>query len=44
MIHPINTHRLQQANAALLVGTLWAGLAACVIGATVYDISRWLSQ
>jgi len=44
MHHMIGIRRLQRANAALLLGILWAALAACAIGAIVYDISHWLSQ
>jgi hypothetical protein len=42
MPHLIDIHALQRANTVLLLSMLWAGLAACVIGAMVYDISHWL--
>ena len=44
MPHPIDIHRLQRANAVLLLGIFWTALAACALGAIVYDISHWLSQ
>jgi hypothetical protein len=42
MAHPINLHRLQRANKALMLGAIWAALATCAIGAIVYDLSHWL--
>jgi hypothetical protein len=29
-------------NAAVLLSMVWAALAACVIGAVIYDIASWL--
>jgi len=33
---------LQRANVALLLTLVWGGLAACALGAGVYDISHWV--
>jgi hypothetical protein len=41
MAHRIEKHTLQRANAAVLLTLLWGGLAACAVGALVYDITRW---
>jgi hypothetical protein len=38
MAHPVDRHLVERANAVLLLGILWGGLAACVIGAMVYDV------
>jgi hypothetical protein len=42
MAHLVDKHFLERANSALLLGVLWGGLAACAIGAMIYDISLWL--
>jgi hypothetical protein len=42
MAHLVDKEFVQRANAVLLLGTLWGALAACVIGALVYDIAYWL--
>jgi hypothetical protein len=44
MSHRLNMHDLQRANTMLLLSMLWAALAACAIGAIVYDISHWLGD
>ncbi len=44
MAHLLDKHVLERANSLLLLSLLWGGLAACVIAATVYDISLWLSD
>jgi hypothetical protein len=43
MAHRIDMHVVERANTVLLLSVVWASLAACAIGAMVYDISRWLS-
>ena len=43
MSHLVDIHVVQRANTVLLLSMVWAGLAACAIGAMVYDISYWLS-
>jgi hypothetical protein len=43
MPHLIDIHVVQRANTLLLLSMVWAGLAACAIGAMLYDISHWLS-
>ena len=42
MAHLVDKHFLERANTVLLLGVLWGGLAACAIGAMIYDISLWL--
>jgi hypothetical protein len=32
---------VERANTVLLLGILWVGLAACVLGALSYDIAYW---
>jgi hypothetical protein len=42
MLHLVDRHVVQRANTMLLLGMVWAGLAACAIGAMLYDIAYWL--
>jgi hypothetical protein len=42
-VHFLDKQLIERANAALLLGLLWGGLAACVVAALAYDISRWLT-
>ena len=42
MAHLIDRHLIERANAAVLLSIVWAALAACVIGAVIYDIASWL--
>ena len=44
MAHLVDRHVVERANTALMLGFLWAGLAACVIGAMIYDIAFWLAS
>jgi hypothetical protein len=30
-------------NRAVVLAVLWAALAACVVGSTVYDVADWIS-
>jgi hypothetical protein len=32
---------VERATTVLLLGILWSGLAACILGALSYDIARW---
>jgi hypothetical protein len=41
--HFFDRHRLARLNAAIMLGLVGSGLAACMIGASVYDIGRWFS-
>jgi hypothetical protein len=42
MAHFIDKHLIERANTAVLLSMVWAALAACVIGAVIYDIAFWL--
>jgi hypothetical protein len=42
MAHLVDKHTVERANAVLLLSTVWGALAACAIGAMIYDISFWL--
>jgi len=44
MAHLLDWHRLQRANTILMLGMLWGGLAACVLGALAYDLTLWLGR
>jgi hypothetical protein len=44
MAHLVDKHFVQRANTALMLSILWGGLAACVIGAIVYDIAQFLKD
>ena len=37
----IDKNLIERVNSILLLGTLWAALAICVLGARAYDISYW---
>jgi hypothetical protein len=41
MAHLLDRHLIQRANEILLLGVLWTGLAACVLGALAYDVALW---
>jgi hypothetical protein len=41
--HFFDRRMLARLNAAIMLGLVGSGLAACVIGAFVYDIGRWFS-
>ena len=43
MAHLVEKHTLLRANTALLLTIIWSGLAACALGAVVYDIGRWFA-
>ncbi len=42
-IRLVDRHVLARVNGAILLGLVGGGLAACVIGAAVYDVGRWVS-
>jgi hypothetical protein len=41
MAHLVDWHLWQRANTILMLGMVWGGLAACVLGALAYDIALW---
>jgi hypothetical protein len=41
MAHLVSKRFVERANAALLLGILWSGLAICALGALSYDIAHW---
>ena len=43
MSHLVEKEFLQRANTALMLTIVWGGLAACALGAVVYDIGRWFA-
>jgi hypothetical protein len=42
MVRLLHKHTIERANATLLLGVIWGGLAGCVIAALVHDIAGWL--
>ena len=44
MAHLVDRHFVERANTVLLLSVLWGGLAACVIGALVYDLAYWFGD
>ena len=40
----VDKHFVQRANTVLMLTILWGALAACVIGATLYDIAQLLKD
>jgi hypothetical protein len=44
MAHLVDRHMVQRANTMLLLSIVWGALAACAIGAMLYDVSYWLSD
>jgi hypothetical protein len=42
MAHLVEKEFIERANRMLMLGFLWAGFAACAVGALIYDIDRWL--
>ncbi len=44
MSHLVDKDFVQRANAVLLLSVLWGALAACIIGALVYDIGYWVAS
>jgi hypothetical protein len=41
--HFVDKQSLDRLNSAIMLGLFGSGLAACVIGAAIYDIGRWFS-
>jgi hypothetical protein len=44
MTHLVDKHVVERANTVLLLSLIGGGLAACAIGAMIYDISYWLAD
>jgi len=44
MAHLVDKHVVERANTVLLLSLIGGGLAACAIGAMIYDISYWLAD
>ena len=44
MAHLVEKQTIIRANTVLMLGVVWGGLAACAIGATVYDVGRWVGS
>ena len=42
MAHCLNKEKIARGNAALLQFVLFSAFAACIIGALVFDITRWM--
>ena len=43
MMYLVEKEKLQRANAALLKTAVCGGLAACALGAAIYDFGRWFT-
>ena len=39
----LDRHSLAGFHAAVVLGLIGAGLAACMVGAVIYDVGRWFS-
>jgi hypothetical protein len=39
----IDRQTLGRINTAIMVGLVGSGLCACIIGASAYDVVRWIS-
>ena len=44
MAHLVEKQTIIRANTALMLAVVWGGLAACAIGAIVYDVGRWVGS
>jgi hypothetical protein len=42
-IHLVDKRSLDRVNSAILLSLVVSGLAVCGIGATVFDVGRWVS-
>jgi len=42
-VHFVDKQTLDRLNRAIVLGLIGSGLAACVIGAFIYDVSRLFS-
>lgn len=42
-LHWPDRHMLARLNAAIMLGLVGSGLAACALGAFAYDVGRWFS-
>jgi hypothetical protein len=43
MMHLVEKEKLRRANAAFLKTAVCGGLAACALGAAIYDFGRWFT-
>ena len=43
MAHQVEKETLARADTAVLLAIVWGGLAACALGAVVYDVGRWFA-
>jgi hypothetical protein len=41
--HLFDRRMLARLNSAIMLGLVVSGLAACMLGASVYDVGRWFS-
>jgi hypothetical protein len=41
--HFVDKDSLERVESAIMLGMIGSGLAACVIGAFIYDLGRWFS-
>jgi lambda repressor-like predicted transcriptional regulator len=41
LAHIADKSFVERATTVLLLGLLWSGLAACILGALLYDIAYW---
>ncbi len=44
MAHLVEKQTIVRANTALMLSVVWGGLAACAIGAIIYDVGRWVGS
>jgi hypothetical protein len=42
--HFVDKRFLGRLNSAIIFGVIGSGLAACIIGAAIYDVGRWFSM
>jgi hypothetical protein len=42
MPHHVPVREVARANLAIALTLVWAGAAACVVAACVYDVGRWV--
>ncbi len=42
--HFVDKRFLGRVNSAIMLGVIGSGLAACIIGAAIYDVGRWFSK
>jgi hypothetical protein len=42
-LHFVDRHTLARLNTAIMLGLIGSGLAACIVGAFIYDVGRLFS-